>query len=157
MGAQRGATSASPLMVTRVIHGFFEAVCFHYASSSARCSCITASCNAGKFGPEREERISRGEFFWQQKKQRGLSLGTKRRNLSQDDGCPCLLFPPSLVFWGGQYSWYVSRGKAGGWEGTEKSEVQSLLEHPICLSSPDLNHSVCVLQLRMHLLARCRK
>lgn len=40
------------------------AVCFHYASSSARCSFITVTCNASTFGPEWEERISRGEVFW---------------------------------------------------------------------------------------------
>lgn len=29
-----------------------EAVCFHYASSSTRCSCITVSCKASKFWAE---------------------------------------------------------------------------------------------------------
>lgn len=43
-----------------------KAVCFHYASTVARWSFITATCTVSTFGPEEKERILRRErvFFW---------------------------------------------------------------------------------------------
>ncbi len=69
---------------------------------------------------------------------KGLGLGIKRRNLSQDNGCPRLLFPPSLGFGGGQgFMICQSLGKVGVervWK-SQRSNVSWNIQ--FCLSSSD--------------------
>lgn len=68
----------SPLMVTHMIHGFPRPFVF-ITPPRQLASCIAVSCNASKFGPEREERMSRGEVFLALKETKGLGFGMDKK------------------------------------------------------------------------------
>lgn len=68
----------SPLMVTHMIHGFPRSFVF-ITPPRQLASCIAVSCNASKFGPEREERTSRGEVFLALKETKGLGFGMDKK------------------------------------------------------------------------------
>lgn len=61
----------------------------------------------------RGKNFKRRGFFWHKKKQRGLVFGIKRRNSSQDDGCPAATFSTVACVqrWSGIHDMSVSEEK----------------------------------------------
>lgn len=126
----------SPLMVTHMIHGFPRPFVF-ITPPRQLASCIAVSCNASKFGPEREERMSRGEVFLALKETKGLGFGMDKKLKAEWRTAVAAFFFFSqllLRFRGSQGFLKCQCWKTRSWKPTEKSKAWQLLQHSVWCS-----------------------
>lgn len=126
MGAQQGATSASPLMVTRMIHGFQGP--FVFITPPRQLAVASSQLRATQAHSGQNERKEfQEESFFGTRGNKGAWFGYKEEKLKPGRR---LLFPLWLGFRGGQgFIICQSLGKIGI-TNTGMSKVRSLFKHP---------------------------
>lgn len=130
MGAQRGATSASPLMVTHMIHGFERPFVFITPPRQLAVAASQFRATQANLG-QNERKEFQEESFFGTRRNKGAWFGYKEQKLKSGRRLPTATF--STVAWVQRWSGIHNMSeswKRRNWKDTGKSKVQSFFKHP---------------------------